>query len=297
MRTHQEQNVRRPAARRPMRRASIAVESLEARALLSGGGHSLPGAPALHAGYGSGGGYGGGTGTGTGGSGGGIPISVPNVPSPTPTSTTPGTPVLTPGASPTLSQPGPGVTPPPAKPPLGGPRVAHGHSGEVTKTPRFYELYTGPRLPELNAVKASGKLAHNGTFTFTGTNKGRIDQGPAVYVWGIDRSGQLSSGPFPNRPGVTFDAVVIVSFDSSLRPTAQVMDFVSGATTNLSPSSVHVHGRTISVTVPESALPSTGLPPSQYRFNYWPADNNSGSPSSIASFAPEFTTVQVGTVK
>src|SRR4051812_22090934 len=64
-------------------------------------------------------------------------------------------------------------------------------SGVVSKPPRFYEEYTGPRLPELNAVKASGVLASSGTFTFTGTNRGRINSAPAVYVWGIDRSGNL----------------------------------------------------------------------------------------------------------
>src|SRR5262249_232392 len=157
----------------------------------------------------------------------------------------PGFPVLGPGSNPTLSPLGAAVTPPPARPPVGGPLAQHGHSGVVTKTPRFYEFYTGPQLPELNAVKASGKLPPNATFTFTGTNQGRITQGPAVYVWGIDRNGNLSPGPFNNRPDIKFDALVIVSFDSSLTPTAKVIDLASGATTNLPSSSVHVHGRTV----------------------------------------------------
>src|SRR5262245_32791380 len=75
-------------------------------------------------------------------------------------------------------------------------------TGMVTKAPRFYEAYTGPKLAELNAVKASGVLSANGTFTFTGTNRGRITTAPAVYVWGIDRGGNLADGPFQNRPNV-----------------------------------------------------------------------------------------------
>src|SRR5262249_20753340 len=142
--------------------------------------------------------------------------------------------------------------------PTGKPLAQHGHSGVVSKTPRFYEFYTGPQLPELNAVKASGKRAHNGNFTFTGTNQGRITQGTAVYVCGIDRNGNLSSGPFNGRPNIMFDAVVIVSFDNSLTPTAKVVDLASGATTNLPSSAVHVHGKTVSVTVAGSLLPSTG---------------------------------------
>src|SRR5262249_8913578 len=156
-----------------------------------------------------------------------------------------------------------------------------------------YESYTGPKWADLNAVKASGKLSSHGIFTFTGTVKGKINQGPAVYVWGIDRSGKLSDGPFPGRPNIKFDALVIVSLDSSLPPTARVIDLASGAVTSLSSSSVHVHGKMVSVSVAGSLLPSTGLAQSQYRFNFWPEDGGSGA-SAIASFAPEFTTAQVG---
>ena len=141
-----------------------------------------------------------------------------------------------------------------------------------TTAPAVYEAYTGPKRAELNAVKASATLTSSGNFVLTGTNQGRINKAPAVYVWGIDRNGNLSPGPFNNRPDIKFDALVIVSFDSSLTPTAKVIDLASGATTNLPSSSVHVHGRTVSVTVPGSLLPSTGLAPSQFRFNYWPED-------------------------
>ena len=106
------------------------------------------------------------------------------------------------------------------------------YSGVVAKTPHFYQSYTGPRLAELNAVKASAALSTGAnTFTFTGTNQGPIRTAPAVYVWGIDRSGNLPPGPFTGRPNVKFDAVVIVALDSSLSPTAEVMDLASGATT------------------------------------------------------------------
>jgi hypothetical protein len=181
--------------------------------------------------------------------------------------------------------------------------VAHAHqphhprppSGVVTKAPHFYQFYTGPRLAELNALKASGELsADGGTFTFTGTNQGRINRASAVYVWGIDRSPNPTASPFEGRPNIQFDAVVIVRLDPSLTPTAQVKDLVTGATTDLPPGSATVSGRTVSVVVPASLLPSTGLPPSQYRFNYWPEDGGPPVSASVASFAPENTTAQVG---
>jgi hypothetical protein len=149
-------------------------------------------------------------------------------------------------------------------------------------------------LAELNAVKASAKLSADGqTFTFTGTNKGPINRAPAVYVWGLDRNGNLSSGPFTARPNVKFDAVVIVNFNGSLTPTAEVFDLATGTTTQLAAGSATIHGRTVTVKVAASLLPSTGLAPAQYRFNFWPEDGGSGS-SAVASFAPEFTTAQVG---
>jgi hypothetical protein len=180
-----------------------------------------------------------------------------------------------------------------------GHHLRHQHQtlGVVTKTPHFYEFYTGPKRAELNAVKASAELSSSGNFILTGTNQGRINKTPAVYVWGLDRNGNLPAGPFQGRPNVKFDAVVEVSLTSSLTPTVTVMDLAAGTSTPLPSSSASIQGRTVSVTVPASLLPSTGLSPSQYRFNYWPEDGGPPTSSSVASFAPEPTTAQVGMTK
>jgi hypothetical protein len=173
----------------------------------------------------------------------------------------------------------------------------HHATGVVTKTPHYYQFYTGPKWAELDAVKASAELSPDGNFTFTGWNAGAIKRGPAVFVWGVDRNGNLPAGPFTDRPNIKFDAVVVVSLDASLRATAEVVDESSGMTTELPAGSVSIHGRTISVNVPGSLLPSTGLTPSQYRFDYWPEDGGPPSSASVASFAPERMTAQVGTLK
>jgi len=168
--------------------------------------------------------------------------------------------------------------------------------GVVTKTPHFYQFYTGPKRAELNAVKASAEISADGsTITLTGTNQGQINKAPAVYVWGLDRNGNLSAGPFTKRPNIRFDAVVVVSLDSTLTPTAKVMDLANGVATNLPAGSASIQGRTVSVTVPRSLLPSTGLPAAQYRFNYWPEDGGPPISSSVASFLPESSNAQVGT--
>jgi hypothetical protein len=168
-------------------------------------------------------------------------------------------------------------------------------SGVIHKAPRFYEHYTGPKLAGLNAVGASGELAPSGTFTFRGTNQGRIGPVPAVYAFGIDRGGATHPGPFPDRPGVTFDAVVVVTLGaSSAAPSARVVDLANRTETPLPSGSARVHGRQVEVVVPASLLPSTGSDPAHYRYNYWPEDGRSTAPEDVASFAPEFTTAPVG---
>ncbi|MDR3639344.1 MAG: hypothetical protein P4L84_36420 [Isosphaeraceae bacterium] len=239
--------------RRPSRKASFSIESLEGRALLS----QMPPYTSIY---------------------------------PSPARTPP-------------AQPNPVAPDPPNGAPAGAPptkpagpthHVQPSPTGIVTKAPQFYQFYTGPHLAELNAVRASAELSPAGVFTFTGTNQGRIDKAPAVYVWGIDRNGNLPSGSFTNRPNVKFDAVVVVRLSASLAPTATVVDLSSGTSSPLPSRAVTIHGKTISVTVPSSMLPSTGLAPSQYRFNYSPEDGRPPTSSSVASFAPETTTVPVG---
>src|SRR5262249_25078769 len=148
--------------------------------------------------------------------------------------------------------PSPTPAPTPAPTPTQGPTGGGAHhlarnTGIVTKTPRFYKFYTGPKLPELNAVKASAVLAADGSsFTFTGTNKGPIKQAPALYVWGVDRNGNLPPGPFTGRPQIRFDAFVVVSLDSSLTPSARVVDAANGSSTTLPSGSASISGRSVS---------------------------------------------------
>ncbi len=172
-----------------------------------------------------------------------------------------------------------------------------GRNGVVTKAPHFYEDYKGPRLAQLNAVAAAGELLPNGNFQFIGVNEGAIDpKVAATYVFGIDRNGKLPTGPFDNRPDIRFDALIEVSVVPGQATTASVIDLANHTTTSLPPGSFSADGRVIAVNVPGNLLPSTGLPPSQYRFNYWPEDPDPALGEQIASFAPEFNDAQVGVI-
>jgi hypothetical protein len=147
----------------------------------------------------------------------------------------------------------------------------------------------------LNAVAAAGELLPDGNFLFAGVNQGAINPNvPATYVFGVDRNGALPTGPFPGRLDIRFDALVEVKLVPGQATTATVIDLTGkNKPVSLPAGSFFAAGHEVAVIVPQSALPSTGLPPSQYRFNYWPEDGQPGS-THIASFAPEFNDAQVG---
>ena len=172
-----------------------------------------------------------------------------------------------------------------------------GRNGIVTKAPHFYEDYKGPKLDQLNAVAAAGELLPDRSFNFVGVNKGAIDSNvAATYVFGIDRNGKLPTGPFDKRPDIRFDALIEVSVTPGQATTASVIDLANHTFTILPQGSFSADGRVIAVNVPGSLLPSTGLPPSQFRFNYWPEDPDPSLKEPIASFAPEFNDAQVGMI-
>ena len=167
-------------------------------------------------------------------------------------------------------------------------------NGTVVKTPTFYEDYDGPRLAQLDVVKASGTLLRDGDFRFIGVTQGVINPNVrATYVFGVDRSGHLPAGPFPDRPNIRFDATVAIKIVPGHTPTVTVADLANKTSTTLQDPDLQISGRKIQVEIAGSELPSTGLAPSHFRYDFWPEDGLSGS-TNIASFAPEFSDIPVG---
>jgi hypothetical protein len=168
------------------------------------------------------------------------------------------------------------------------------HNGTVTKTPTFYEDYVGPRLAQLDVVSATGTRLRNGSFHFQGVTQGVINPNVrATYVVGVDRSGNLPTGSFPGRPNIRFDATVAIKLVPGQAPTVTVSDLAKKTSTTVQDPALQISGRKIGVVIPGDLLPSTGLAPSHFRYDFWPEDGLAGS-TNIASFAPEFHDVQVG---
>ena len=168
------------------------------------------------------------------------------------------------------------------------------HNGTVVQRPMFYEDYVGPRLAQLDVVKATGELLRDGSFRFVGVNQGVIDPNVrATYVIGVDRSGHVPTGPFPGRPDIRFDATVVIKIVPGQSPTVTVTDLANKTSTTVQNSNLQISGRKIEVVIAGSLLPSTGLAPSQFRYDFWPKDGLPGS-TNIASFAPDFHDIRVG---
>ena len=70
-------------------------------------------------------------------------------------------------------------------------------------------------------------------------------------------------------------------------------DLANTTTTTVQGQNLQISGKKLSVVIPGSLLPSTGLNPSHFRYDFWPEDGLAGS-THIASFAPETHDIRVG---
>lgn len=187
-----------------------------------------------------------------------------------------------------------------------GPQQEVHGDGTVVKAPQFYEVYlqnlpagTAPRQ-DLNVRKASARLENGHGLVLTGTMNANIDLTKgSFFVWGFDRSGHLGpqNAPFTNRPDIRFDAVVVVQVKADGTVSGSVRDLATNTTTEQIPANqIRIDGRRVEVVItdPTTALPSTGLPLSQYRFNLWPRVAL-GPSSTVVSFAPEDSMAPIGT--
>jgi hypothetical protein len=192
----------------------------------------------------------------------------------------------------------------------------------------FYPFYTGPKRPELNGVQATAKITGNlnndGNLILSGTVAGPIIQRPrnaaqeAVYTFAIDRGGASEDGPFPGRPRIRFDTVVVaairqsgisayyqLSDPSTNQPGSLPQPTTTPATLGnriqrLSSSNVSIQGNTITITVPllsstgSNLLTSSGKAIDQWNVNFF-TRNPRQKPDfrSVASLTPEFTEFQV----
>ncbi len=211
-----------------------------------------------------------------------------------------------------MSYGGAGSSPPPSPPP-GAPMI---HApfrfgaftekvgpGFVAKTPEFYSHYTGPRFPYLDPTGLRAIVINQGQSLYLQGNVAgpiipSINQGGVLptYVFGINRGGATYPGPFPGKGNITFDAIVVISATPN-GFVGSVTDTNDGMKTVLPPGTFQIRGNSVSAIVPLSALPSTGVAPTDYQVNFWPRSVPPPSPASvIGGFAPQNSDAPVGAI-
>ena len=158
----------------------------------------------------------------------------------------------------------------------------------IDPTGDFLSSYTGPQNGDLDVVNFDAQFDGT-TFTFSSTSNGAIGTTPGgIFVWGVDR-GAHTAGFGAFRPGVLFDAVVIAN------PNGPSRAVVNGVTTVLPSSALKVLGNMISISLPASLLPSTGVSVFDYMVNLWPRSGAGGN-TVISDFAPDNSDIAVSFV-
>lgn len=118
-----------------------------------------------------------------------------------------------------------------------------------------------------------------------------------IYVWGVNRGSGfdiLNSGDPPVGAGVDFDTFIVLHQDGKAE--VNLIDIVDGAIKgirtpiSLDPGAVTISGRTISVAVPLSLLPTAGFQEAAYRYNVWPRYLDTATTRHVADFAPDNST-------
>lgn len=142
----------------------------------------------------------------------------------------------------------------------------------------FVPGFIGPASPDLDVTSFSVAFdASTSNFLLGASFAGAINPStPGFYIIGVD-TGTGVIAPFGpiGQPNVVFNQAIRINKDG----TGSL-----GAAT-LAPSTISLVGNLFTVSVPLSALPSTGFAPGQYGFNLWPRVGL-GNNNQISDFSP-----------
>ena len=168
-------------------------------------------------------------------------------------------------------------------------------AGPFNQPPPINPLYTGPKRPDLRVLGTHAQFFYPRGFAFTGATVGFINHSQSsVYVFGVNRGGATSPGPFPGRPKIVFDAVVIVATNpNGWTGTVQRFDSNGQLTSSASllNNQVSFSKNQVQVVVPAALLaptspPGTAHPQDRFSYTFW-AGVSPFSITGIAGFAPE----------
>ena len=176
------------------------------------------------------------------------------------------------------------------------PSIETAARGPVNRAPRFYELYKGPKQPNLHVLNTHARFYFPGGFVFSGETVGAINSSQTqFYVFGVNRGGATAPGPFPGRPMIVFDAEIIIGTSpDGVTGTVELLNSKGQVTssTSLFNNQITFSNNQVRVVFNASLLPSTSPPGTadpqdHYSSAFW-AGISASDPRRIASFTPEF---------
>jgi hypothetical protein len=170
--------------------------------------------------------------------------------------------------------------------------------GIVAKTPNLQSGYTGLPHDVLFLTVGGAILLKRKEIELAAIARGPFTTTPfsSEIVFAINRGAGASLGPvFPQRPGITPDALVTVTVGpNGHNNSATVTDLTSGMTVPLNPSLIQVKGPVVRLLVSASQLPSKGFALNKYKFAvYSQLEPNAGF-DLTGSFVPEDSMIPIG---
>lgn len=166
---------------------------------------------------------------------------------------------------------------------------ALGAREQETRSPGlFFAPFIGLKRPALDPIEATGEFsAANNTLTFTALAAGPIATGQDNYfAWGIDR-GNAAIAPFTGEPNVKFNALLVVEAQAEGGLNVSINLGKGLPFTQLPASDARIDGNKITVSIPATVLPSTGLQPSGMLWNLWTQDQLQAVTPHVAAFIPD----------
>jgi hypothetical protein len=171
--------------------------------------------------------------------------------------------------------------------------------GIVAKTPNWQPAYIGLPHDTLSVTVGGGLLLKGKKIELGAIVRGPFTSYPnaTTIVFAINRGAGRSLGPyFAGRPGITPDSLVTVTVGpNGKNNSASITDLTTGATQALTSPRISVAGPTVRILLDSSQLPSTKhWPVAKYTFSIWTATEPNAPFQDVGSFAPENSMIPIG---
>jgi hypothetical protein len=170
--------------------------------------------------------------------------------------------------------------------------------GLVVKTPNWQSQFTAFKHDVLSLNVGGAILLKGKHIELAAIARGPYSTTPFTnqVVFALNRGAGARLGPvFPERPGITPDALVTVTAGPNGQGnSATITDLTTGITRPLNPDVIQVAGPTVRVLVPTAQLPSEGFALKNYKFAVYTQLAPTTNFSLIGSFVPESTMIPIG---